>query len=144
MDQPSPESPPTKLTSVYLKALATWGVVAGAALWTTFFFGFLVASALFPDAVTESWLLQMIREHPSGTFGLAIAAISAFCVVAVLDVLARDPIEIKFFGFELKGAAGPVLLWVICFLAVVAGIDALWDNQGLKLQSDEPAASASK
>jgi hypothetical protein len=49
---------------------------------------------------------QMIRGHPGGTMGIAVCAISAFSVAAVLDVLSRDLIEIRFFQFELKGAAG--------------------------------------
>jgi hypothetical protein len=114
-----------------LKKLATWGVVIGTALWTTFFFGFLVVSATFPEQVGESWFLRMLQEHPSGTLGIAISAISAFSVVAVLDVLSRDPIEIKVLGFELKGAAGPVVLWVVCFLALVAGTEVLWGNKGI-------------
>ncbi len=145
MEQPSPqERPPPNLSTVKLKTLATWGVVIGTALWTTFFFGFLVASALFPDAVAESWFLQMVQEHPGGTLGIAISAISAFSVVAVLDVLARDPIEIKFLGFELKGAAGPVVLWVVCFLALVAGGEVLWDNLGVKPPPAPTAASSTK
>jgi hypothetical protein len=114
-----------------LKKLATWGVVIGTALWTAFFFGFLIVSATLPDSVADSWFLRMLQQHPSGTLGIAISAISAFSVVAVLDVLSRDPIEIKFLGFELKGAAGPVVLWVVCFLAMVAGTEVLWGNAGI-------------
>jgi hypothetical protein len=52
-------------------------------------------------------------------------------IVAVPDVLSRDPIEIRFFQFELKGAAGPVVLWVVCFLTVAAGFRLLWDLRGI-------------
>ena len=82
--------------------------------------------ALYPSALPDSWLLQMIQAQPAGTLGLAMGAISAFSVVAVLDVFARDPIEIRFFQFELKGAAGPVVLWVVCFLAFIAATKVLW------------------
>ncbi len=120
-----------------LRRYATWGVVAGTAVWTTFFFGFLVIGALSPKIIPESWFLQMVREHPAGTLGVAMGAISAFSVVAVLDIFARDPIEIKFFQFELKGAAGPVVLWIVCFLAFVAGTELLWENQ--RTVSSSPA-----
>lgn len=118
-DQPDPQRD-------YIKRYATLGVVIGTAIWTTFFFSFLVIGALFPDVIPDSWFLQMVREHPAGTLGLAMAAISAFSVVAVLDVFARDPIEIRFFQFELKGAAGPVVLWIACFLAFVSATRLLW------------------
>ena len=71
-----------------------------------FAFGLMIVSALIPNAVPESWLLQLIRGHPAGTMGVSVCAISAFSVVAVLDVLSIDPIQIRFFQFELKGAAG--------------------------------------
>jgi hypothetical protein len=129
------DPPPRQPAASTLKSMATWGVVLGTAVWTAFFFSFLVASALFPTVVPESWFLRMIREHPGGTLGLAISAISAFSVVAILDVLSRDPIEIKLPGFELKGAAGPVVLWVVCFLAIVAGGEALWNNPGVMVAS---------
>ncbi|MCG8433886.1 MAG: hypothetical protein MJA83_07645 [Gammaproteobacteria bacterium] len=116
-----------------LKKYATWGVVVGTALWTGFFFVFLIVSALLPGAVPQSWFLDMIQKHPSGTIGIAISAISAFSVVAVLDVFSSDPIEIKFWQFEVKGAGGPVLLWVLCFLALVLGAEVLWNNGGLSI-----------
>ena len=62
----------------------------------------------------------------------------------MLDVLSRDPIEIRFLGFELKGAAGPVVLWTVCFLALVAGGELLWDNPGLALPAAGPTATASQ
>ena len=106
-------------------------MVIGTAAWVTFSFSLVVASALIPTAVPDSWLLQMIRGHPVGTMGVGACAISAFSVVAVLDVLSRDPIEIRFFQFQLKGAAGPVVLWVLCFLTMVARFQILWDLKGV-------------
>jgi hypothetical protein len=114
-----------------LKNWATWGVVIGTGGWIIFGFSLIIASALFPNAVPESWLLLLLREHPGGTVMIAVCAISAFSVVAVLDVLSRDPIEIRFFQFQLKGAAGPVVLWVVCFLTLVAGFHTLWDLKGV-------------
>src|SRR5262249_33305759 len=83
-----------------LKNWATWGVVMGTAAWVIFAFGLMIVSALIPAVVPESWLLQLIRGHPAGTMGVSVCAISAFSVVAVLDVLSRDPIEIRFFQFQ--------------------------------------------
>ncbi len=143
MEQQTPPAQPSSNTRhARLKSLATWGVVIGTAVWSAFFFGFLVVSALLPEAVPQSWFLAMLRQHPSGTLGIGLSAISAFSVVAVLDVLSRDPIEIKFLGFELKGAAGPVVLWVLCFIAMVAGAEVLWDNAGVDLAAAPPVAAA--
>jgi len=111
-----------------LKKYAIRGVVLGTAVWATFFFAFLVIGAIFPQLIPDSWFLKMVQAHPSGTLGIAMGAITSFSVVALLDVFARDPIEIRLWKFELKGAAGPVVLWVICFLAFVTGVEILWDN----------------
>ena len=112
-----------------LKKWATWGVVIGTAIWTTFFFGFLVVSALIPHLIPDSWFLDMIKENPAGTIGVAICAISSFSVVVVLDIFSRDSISFKFFNFEFKGASGPVVLWIMCFLAFVAGTGLLWESK---------------
>ncbi len=128
-----------------LKKWATWGVVIGTAIWTTFFFGFLVISALSPEIIPDSWFLDMIKTYPAGTIGVAISAVSSFSVVAVLDMFSRDPIAIRFFQFELKGAAGPVLLWAICFIAFVSGANLLWKNEGIITQNEtiQPTAKVS-
>lgn len=114
-----------------LKKYAVWGVVVGTAIWAGFFFSFLMISALSPSLLPDSWLLQMVQAQPGGTLGIGISAISAFSVVAVLDVFSNDPIEIRFWQLEIKGAAGPVVLWVLCFLAMVLGCEVLWSNAGL-------------
>jgi hypothetical protein len=114
-----------------MRTIATWGVILGTATWTSFFFGFVIVGAIAPSAIPDSWFLRLVTAHPGGTLGIAIAAISAFSVVAVLDVLSRDPLEIRIPGFELKGAAGPVVLWVLCFLALIAGGNILWDKAGI-------------
>ena len=36
------------------------------------------------------------------------------------------PIEIEVLAFKLNGAAGPVILWIACFLSMVLGIKVLW------------------
>ena len=112
-----------------LKKWATWCVVVGTAIWTTFFFGFLVVSALIPNAIPDSWFLDMIKEQPAGTIGIAICAISSFSVVVVLDIFSRDSISFKFFNFEFKGASGPVILWIMCFLVFVVGTGLLWESK---------------
>ncbi len=32
------------------------------------------------------------------------------------------------FGFKFRGASGPVVLWIFCFLAVIFGVYLLWDK----------------
>jgi hypothetical protein len=36
------------------------------------------------------------------------------------------PIEFEGLGFKFKGASGPVVLWVFCFLAIAGAIKLVW------------------
>lgn len=54
-----------------------------------------------------------------------MAAVSAFCIVLILDAkLGR--MEFEALGFEFRGASGPVVLWVLSFLAFDFAIWLLW------------------
>jgi hypothetical protein len=35
-------------------------------------------------------------------------------------------IEFEGFGFKFRGASGEIILWVICFFAIVTAIKLLW------------------
>ena len=54
-----------------------------------------------------------------------LAALMALCVVIILE-WTTGQIKLKVLGFELEGASGPILLWVCCFLAIVAAVRAFW------------------
>ena len=51
--------------------------------------------------------------------------------IPVVFLTSKDEPVNKVLGFELKGAAGPVVLWVMCFLVIVLGGHVLWDKAGL-------------
>jgi hypothetical protein len=58
--------------------------------------------------------------------GLPLAALGSFFLVTVLEHI-QGPIELKGpGGIEFKGAAGPILLWIFCFLSFVYAFDRLW------------------
>ena len=57
--------------------------------------------------------------------GLPAAAVAAFVIVTFLQQTA-GPIEFEGFGFKFRGAAGQVVLWIICFLVIVVAIKWLW------------------
>ncbi len=105
----------------------TWVAVIGTTAWTGYFFAFLVYQSLFGTSSSDNWFLQMLQNHPAATIGVGISAISAFCLVAVLEV-SRGPIEFEVLGFKFRGASGPVILWVLCFLGMIFGVWLLWDK----------------
>ena len=121
-----------------LRRWITWAAVIGTALWAGYFFIFLVYQSIFGSTTSDNWFLRMVQEHPAATIGLAMSAITAFCLVALLEI-ARGPIEFEALGFKFKGASGPVILWVFCFLAMVFGVWLLWDKTG----TGESAATTS-
>jgi hypothetical protein len=73
----------------------------------------------------ETLWVDIVRAHPAAVVGLPLAALVAFILVVLLEQ-SRGPIEFEGIGLKLKGAAGPLLMWVICFLAVATAIKLLW------------------
>lgn len=74
-----------------------------------------------PEHIYLSWV------HYPVTVGLPMAAIAALALVLLLEY-ARGPIEFEGLGFKFKGASGPVVLWVFCYLAIAATIKLLWNE----------------
>jgi hypothetical protein len=68
---------------------------------------------------------KLLIEHFVAIFGLPSATAAAFVVVTLFRQ-GEEPIRIKALGFEVQGAAGPIVLWVLCFLAICGGIKLLW------------------
>jgi hypothetical protein len=99
---------------------------------TAFWFAVLavIAAALifgFAVAVTthlRNWE-EVLEKHFAAIIGLPGAAAAAFVLVVFLRQT-EGPIEFEGLGFKLKGAAGQILMWVICFLAMVGAIKLLW------------------
>ena len=112
-----------------LRRWITWATVIGTSLWVAYFFAFLVYQSIAGSASPDNWFLQMVQKHPAATIGIAVSAITAFCLVALLEIT-QGPIEIEAMGFKFKGASGPVILWVFCFLAMIFGVWLLWDKVG--------------
>lgn len=101
--------------------------VVGILLWAGFFFALLVYQSLSGEATPRNWFLQMVQQHPASTIGIGISAISAFFIVAVLELTA-GAVQFEALGFKFHGAAGQVVLWVLCFLTMVFATWLLWDK----------------
>lgn len=61
-------------------------------------------------------------------FGLPICGIASFAIVSVLERLGRSSesgdgkLEFKAFGLAFTGPAGPVTLWIVCYLTLVVSM----------------------
>jgi hypothetical protein len=67
----------------------------------------------------------MVHKHFDAIVGLPAAAAVAFVLVVFLRQ-AEGPIEFEAWGLKVKGAAGQVIMWVLCFLSIVFAIKWLW------------------
>lgn len=77
----------------------------------------------FFNGSTEFGAVAM--THFKAIVGLPAATMTALILVLILKQSA-GPIEFKGLSFEFKGTSGEVILWVVCFLAIVFSIDKLW------------------
>ena len=58
-------------------------------------------------------------------FGMPYAAFFSYYLVSALES-SRGPIEVEFVGFKFKGAAGPLVFWLLVFLSVQLGFKLFW------------------
>ena len=98
-------------------------VLAIVVYFATAFFAVLGVSRL-------SGLKEALNSNAALTIGLPSAAVGAFGVVALLlhsfpPEKAEGVVKLKFFGAEFTGPAGPITLWLACFLSFVAAIKTL-------------------
>ena len=104
-----------------LRRFAQWAVVLG----TGGAAGVASIVGAYLGLSDKEFVHTLIREHVRAIVGLPMAAASAFCVVVTLEATSGK-IEFKVLGFEFKGASGPVVLWVLCFLVFVLSLRVLW------------------
>ena len=90
--------------------------------------------AVFVSYLTDAkWLYEFhsaIVKSEAMSVGIPCAAVGAFGVVALLlhvfpPEQQEGAIKIKFFGAEFTGPAGPITLWLLCFLAFIAAVKVL-------------------
>ena len=116
--KPVPESPEPK--PPVIRQVAHWIILAGGTLYGG---AFVVGGAA--TMLHSPELLQLALQHFPATIGLPSAAIAALCIVVFLES-SSGPIQFEGPGFKFKGASGPIVLWVLCFLAIAGAIKLLW------------------
>ena len=100
----------------------SWFILIFAALWGVFAVGTLVYYTWWRP---PNWIPQIVQEHFVAIVGIPIVALIAMCVVILLRYSA-GPIEFSALGFAFRGAAGQVVFWIFCFLALIAALRLLW------------------
>lgn len=98
--------------------------VAALVVMMLFTLAYLVAIVVW---ITKDETLRAILTAQMRTFvGVPLSAIAGFCIVVVLENTSGR-VEISGFGLKFRGAAGPVVLWIFCTLALVSCIKILWN-----------------
>lgn len=81
-----------------------------------------------------NWLTMLTQNNYAALVGTPMSAVTAFCIVSLLKATS-GPIEFEALGFKFRGASGPIVLWVLCFLSLVVAFRLLWPlspNQALE------------
>jgi len=97
---------------VALVAAGTWGIFVG---------GFLAYQTLQPN----SWMVGLVQKQFPAVILVPMSGLASLCIVLLLR-LSSGPLEFKAVGFEFRGASGQVVLWVVCFLALILSVKLLW------------------
>ena len=71
------------------------------------------------------WLLVIVQKHFAAVIVTPLAMIASIVIVSLFKYQS-DSIEVEFIGFKFKGAAGPVIMWILVFLSIVYAIKLLW------------------
>ena len=70
-------------------------------------------------------LVVLAKDHAAAMIGIPWSGGAAFIVVLVLRT-SFGAINFNVLGAEFKGASGPIVMWVFCFLVEVSAIKLLW------------------
>lgn len=115
------KEPPESPHETLFRKVFGWVVLVATSAWGLFAGTFLAYHSMQPN----SWLLELIKNHFAALICVPMAALMSMCIVILLRYTA-GPIEFEVPGFVFKGASGQVVLWVVCFLAIVTAIKLVW------------------
>ena len=97
--------------------------------WIILIGGSILGAAFITFSTWNVWndagMRKVVQEHFAAVIGLPACAIASLCVVLFLEGTS-GPIEFEGFGFKFKGAAGPLIFWVICFCVMAAAVKLIW------------------
>jgi hypothetical protein len=74
---------------------------------------------------TEELWIPIAKAHFAAIVGLPMAALASLCIVLILRI-SSGPVEFEAWGLKFKGAAAPIVFWILCFLVIAVCIKMLW------------------
>jgi hypothetical protein len=86
--------------------------------------GTLIAVYIWPRP-RGSLLTSIVHNHFPVVVGLPTSMLMCFCVVWLLRATEGN-IELEIWVFKFRGAAAPIILWIVAFFAMALAIKMLW------------------
>jgi hypothetical protein len=102
---------------------------------TAFLFIAVAWSTVFYIGYQEHLWREVIRQNFAAMILMPACAGFALVLVLVLRATAGE-IEFEVLGLKFRGASGPLVFWVLCFLAQILGVKLLWNGP----PDEKPAA----
>jgi hypothetical protein len=110
--------------TIETKGQQIWNIAIGVgAVIFVLILGYFVTSFL-QTQMGADWT-PFVKANFSLIFGVPLASVAAFGLVVFFHEITPGPVEMKALGFELKGPAGQLLMWVVVFLSLVLAIKLL-------------------
>ncbi len=101
-------------------------------------FLFVMFHSLYPGNPEENWVLSVLYHHYAAALGVPMCAVAALCIVLILET-AAGPIQVETTWFKFRGAAAPIIVWILCFLAMTVAMAILWSKDAPALDRKVPA-----
>jgi hypothetical protein len=106
-----------------IRKVVAWILVLVVGIWVCVFLAY--TAGVLPWDYGPSNLRATVNQHFAAIVGLPSAALAALSLVFILESRSGK-IEFEVFGLKLRGASGPIVLWVVAFLAITVAIKGLW------------------
>jgi len=133
-----PDKPASRILEGSVKRLAIRCLLLGILLLGAYGFLFVIFQSLLPGNPDENWVLSVLFRHYAAALGVPMCAVAALCIVLILET-AAGPIDVETPWFKFRGAAAPVIVWMLCFLAMTFAMAILWGKSPLPPVPDSPS-----
>ena len=113
--------PEDQSVETFFSKVVKWVLLFGAVIYLVIWFGFV----LYSIVTKQSWIMDVLTNHMPVMLSLPVAGATSLIIVLFLGTVSGE-IEFKMIGMEFKGASGPIVMWVFCYLAITLSIKLMW------------------
>ncbi|MEK0338575.1 MAG: hypothetical protein QQN41_14195, partial [Nitrosopumilus sp.] len=113
--------PEDQSVETFFSKVVKWILLLGAILFIVIWFGFILISIV----TKQNWIMSIITNHMTVMLSLPIAGVTSLIIVLFLGTVSGE-IKFKILGMDFKGASGPIVMWVLCYLAIILSLKLMW------------------